>query len=111
LRNEGTAISNLIRSIGAAMGISVMVFLLTQNIQRLHASLGEHITPYNAPFNVHGDTAIAGANIGTAKGLMLLNQLVTNQGTMVAYINDFRLMMILTLATIPFLFFLRRAEP
>jgi DHA2 family multidrug resistance protein len=107
LRNEGTAIANLIRSIGASIGISVMVFLLTQNIQRLHASLGEHLTPYN----VSGNMSVAGADIHSAKSLMLLNQLVTSQSTMVAYINDFHLMMILTLLTIPFLFFLRRARP
>jgi DHA2 family multidrug resistance protein len=107
LRNEGTAISNLIRSIGASVGISVMIFLLTRNIQRLHASLGEHLTPYA----VSGNMAMTGSDIHSAKGLALLNQLVTDQGTMVAYIDDFRLMMVLTLLTIPFLFLLRRARP
>jgi DHA2 family multidrug resistance protein len=42
---------------------------------------------------------------------MLLDQLITNQGTMVAYIDDFHLMMILTLLTIPFLLILRRSPP
>jgi DHA2 family multidrug resistance protein len=109
LRNEGTAISNLIRNIGAAIGISVMVFLLTQNIQRVHASLAEHVMAYN----MGGNEAAASAhmNIGTARGLMMLNQLITDQGTMVAYIDDFRLMMILTLLTIPFLLLFRRARP
>ncbi|HWY63349.1 MAG TPA: DHA2 family efflux MFS transporter permease subunit [Rhizomicrobium sp.] len=109
LRNEGTAISNLIRSIGAAIGISVMVFLLTQNIQRVHASLAEHVTAYN----MSGNAAAASAHmdIGTAKGLIMLNQLITDQGTMIAYIDDFRLMMILTLLTIPFLLLFRRAKP
>ena len=45
LRNEGTALSNLIRAMGGAVGISVMVFLLTQNTQRMHAALATHITP------------------------------------------------------------------
>jgi DHA2 family multidrug resistance protein len=109
LRNEGTAISNLIRSIGAAIGISVLVFLLTENVQRLHASLAEHITPYN----ISGSTAALSAhvNAGTAGGLMLLNGLITDQATMVAYIDDFRLMMILTLLTIPFLLLFQRARP
>ena len=109
LRNEGTAISNLIRSIGAAIGISVLVFLLTENVQRLHASMAEHVTPYN----ISGSTAALSAhvNAGTASGLMLLNGLITDQATMVAYIDDFRLMMILTLLTIPFLLLFRRATP
>jgi DHA2 family multidrug resistance protein len=109
LRNEGTAISNLIRSTGAAIGISVMVFLLTQNIQRMHAALAGHITAYN----MGGNAAAASAHvdIGSARGLMMLNQLITDQGTMVAYIDDFRLMMILTLLTLPFLLLFRRARP
>ena len=98
LRNEGTAISNLIRSLGGAIGISVLVFLLTQNVQRMHASLAEHVTPYTGTH----------ANVASLKGLMQLNQLVTDQASMVAYIDDFHLMMILTLATIPFLLMFRR---
>jgi MFS transporter, DHA2 family, multidrug resistance protein len=108
LRNEGTAISNLIRNIGAAIGISALVFLLTENVQRLHASLTEHVTPYN----IGGSAAALSAhvNASTAGGLMLLNRLITDQATMVAYIDDFRLMMILTLLTIPFLLLFRRTR-
>ena len=109
LRNEGTAISNLIRNIGAAIGISVLVFLLTQNIQRMHASLAGHVTAYNMTANAAA--ASAHIDVTTARGLMMLDRLITDQGTMVAYIDDFRLMMILTLLTIPFLLLFRRAKP
>ncbi len=63
LRNEGTAIFNLIRSLGGAIGISVMVFLLTQNIQRLHAALGatchalQHDRQSRQPGTAHADVA------------------------------------------------------
>ena len=43
-------------------------------------------------------------------GLLALNGLITNQSAMVAYIGDFRLMMILTLFTLPFLLLFRRAK-
>ena len=109
LRNEGTAISNLIRNIGAAIGISVLVFLLTQNIQRMHASLAGHVTAYNMTANAAA--ASAHIDVTTAKGLMMLDRLITDQGTMLAYIDDFRLMMILTLLTIPFLLLFRRSKP
>ena len=36
LRNEGTALFSLMRNIGSSIGISVVMFLLTQNTQRLH---------------------------------------------------------------------------
>ena len=109
LRNEGTAFFNLLRNAGSAIGISVVLFLLTQNTQRLHASLAEHITPYNAGSNpaalaAHVDTA-------TVKGLAALNAMITNQAAMISYIDDFWLMMVLTLATIPFLLLIKRARP
>jgi len=109
LRNEGTAFYNLLRNLGSSIGISVVMFLLTQNTQRLHASLAEHITPYDLLSN---PAAIAAhVDIGNARGIAALNAMVTNQATMIAYIDDFRLMMVLTLCTIPFLLLIRRAKP
>jgi DHA2 family multidrug resistance protein len=108
-RNEATSLSNLIRSTGGAIGISVMVFLITQNTQRLHAAMGDHVTPYNMQHNM----AAASAHLSThtVQGLMVLNRFITNQGQMIAYIDDFRLMMILTLFTFPFILIFRRTKP
>jgi DHA2 family multidrug resistance protein len=109
LRNEGTAFYNLMRNIGSSIGISVVMFLLTQNTQRLHASLAEHVTLYDL---VSNPAAIAAhVDISNAKGIAALNAMVTNQAAMIAYIDDFRLMMVLTLCTIPFLLLIRRAKP
>jgi DHA2 family multidrug resistance protein len=108
LRNEGTALFNLLRNIGSSVGISVVFFLLTQNTQRLHASLAEHVTPYDATVN---PAAIAAhADTGTAKGLAALNAMITDQATMIAYINDFQLMMVMTVVTIPLLLLLRNVK-
>jgi DHA2 family multidrug resistance protein len=109
LRNEGTALFNLLRNIGSSVGISIVVFLLAQNTQRLHASLAEHITPYSAVSNpaaiaAHVDTA-------TVNGLAALNAMITDQAAMIAYIDDFQLMMVMTLVTIPFLLLIRGTRP
>ena len=45
------------------------------------------------------------------QGLLGLNGAVSNQAAMLAYIDDFQLMMILTLATIPFLFLIKKTRP
>jgi len=84
------------------------VFLLTRNSQRLHASLGEHITAYN----IAGNPAAAAAHMtaATTKGLMMLDNMISDQSAMIAYIDDFRLMMVLTLLTIPFILLFRRAK-
>jgi MFS transporter, DHA2 family, multidrug resistance protein len=109
LRNEGTALFNLLRNVGSSVGISVVMFLLTQNIQRVHASLAEHITA----FNIAGNPAVSAAHVdvSTTSGLAALNGLITNQSAMVSYLDDFKLMMVLTLLTIPFLLMIKGAKP
>jgi DHA2 family multidrug resistance protein len=107
LRNEGTSFFNLLRNLGSSVGISVVTFLLTQNTQRVHAALGEHITP----FNITANPAAAGLDLQHTQGLLQLNRMITNQSAMIAYIDDFKLMMVLTIATIPFLLMIRNVKP
>jgi MFS transporter, DHA2 family, multidrug resistance protein len=102
LRNEGTALFSLLRNVGSSIGISVVMFLLTQNIQRLHASLAQDITPYNTAANKAA---------GTLPGLLGLNGMISNQAAMIAYIDDFWLMMVLTVATIPLLLLIKKVRP
>ena len=99
LRNEGTAFFNLQRNIGSAIGISVVQTLLTRNTQIMHASLAEHVTPYNL-----GNPAFAASHIDpdSLSGLAILNHTITNQASMIAYLDDYKLMLLLTLAVIPF---------
>jgi DHA2 family multidrug resistance protein len=109
LRNEGTALFSLLRNVGSSIGISVVMFLLTQNIQRLHASLAQDITPYNTA----GSSAALAAHVnpGTLPGLLGLNGIISNQAAMIAYIDDFWLMMVLTIGTIPLLFLIKKVRP
>lgn len=101
LRNEGTAFFNLQRNIGSAIGISVVETLLTRNTQTLHATLARNITPYGLD-----NPAYAASHIdpGTTTGMAVLNHMLTKQAAMIAYLDDYKLMMVLTLAVIPLLF-------
>jgi MFS transporter, DHA2 family, multidrug resistance protein len=107
LRNEGTSFFNLLRNVGSSIGISVVMFLLTQNTQRVHASLAEHITPFNTASN----PAAAHIDVTTTQGLLALNGMITNQSVMIGYLDDFKLMMVLTVLTIPFLLMIRNVKP
>ena len=107
LRNEGTAFFNLLRNIGSSIGISCVQTLLTRNTQTMHASIGAHITPYAAQSGVY---AASGIDPASPTGLALLNRMINNQAAMVAYIDDFKLMMICTLAVIPLLLLIRGAR-
>jgi DHA2 family multidrug resistance protein len=97
LRNEGTAIFNLSRNIGSSIGISVVETLLTRNTQILHSSLAEHVTPY-----------MSGELQPTGSALAGLNAAVTKQAAMIAYNNDFQLMLFLCIAAAPLVVLLRK---
>jgi MFS transporter, DHA2 family, multidrug resistance protein len=99
LRPEGTAFFNLMRNIGSSVGISAVQALLTENTQVVHSTLATNVSPFNPllhNFDLHSTAT-----------LTQLNGLVTNQASMVAYIDDFRLMMFVSLLAIPLLLFMR----
>jgi DHA2 family multidrug resistance protein len=103
LRNEGAAMFSLSRNIGSSIGISTMQALLVSNTQTVHASLAEHLSPYNLAAR---NPAMA-AQLASHDGAALLNAGVNAQATMVAYLDDFKLMLILTLLAMPLLLLLR----
>jgi DHA2 family multidrug resistance protein len=104
LRNEGTALFNLMRNLGNSIGISIVEALLTQNTQILHEVLGQHLIPYNITANVA--YAVNHIDLSNPSGIASLNGMVTNQAMMIAYIDDYQLMMIMTLCVLPLLLFL-----
>lgn len=97
-RNEGTALFSLIRNLGSSIGISAVETFLTRGTQTMHARLAEQVTPYG-----HA----VGSHPSSAQGLAMLNHMVTEQAAMIAYNNDFMLMMILTLCAVPLVMLLR----
>ncbi|HEV2219522.1 MAG TPA: DHA2 family efflux MFS transporter permease subunit [Casimicrobiaceae bacterium] len=100
-RNEGTALFSLIRNLGSSIGISVVEALLTRNTQAMHSSLAGHVTPYGDLMHLQS------AATATAQGLAMLDRVVTRQAAMIAYNDDFKLMMLLTLGAIPLVVLLR----
>jgi DHA2 family multidrug resistance protein len=91
MRNEGTALFNLLRNIGSAIGISTVQGLLVYNTQVVHASLVEHLTPRMLSQHLGAFSGEHGAD--------LLNGMVTTQATMIAYLDDFHLLLVLTIVT------------
>jgi len=106
LRTDAAALFSLVRNIGSAIGISVMAFLLSQNTQIMHATLAEHVTPFNRL--LQSGAAREYWNIGTTQGLSLLDQVINRQAAIIAYANDFKLMLLITLPTMLLLLMMRR---
>jgi len=81
--------------------------LLARNTQKVHSALAEHITP--ATLSSMLDTPAISRYAGYAgAGATMVNAEVTRQAAMVAYIDDFYLMMWLSLAAVPLVFIMRK---
>ena len=105
LRTDGSSLLNLFRSLGASAGISWMTVLLARNIQTAHADLASHVTAATGSlvdvsaadrFQALGDVALS-----------LVDAEVNRQAAMIAYVDDFWLMMWITLAAAPLAFLMR----
>jgi DHA2 family multidrug resistance protein len=105
LRPEGSSIYTLIRNLGSSVGISIMNALVVSNTQTMHASIAAQAIPSDATFRA---TLPAMFNPATTAGVSALNGEVTRQATMIAYIDDFKLMFIITIACMPMLLLMRK---
>ena len=99
LRTEGSSIYSLVRNIGSGIGISVVVTQLADNIQRNHAILSENISPFNHLLDWGVIPQIW--NTQTTLGLAALDGQVMKQAVQLAYLQDFRLIMWMTLIIVP----------
>ncbi len=107
-RTEGTGLFSLMRNIGSSIGISVVSSLLSSNTQVNHAAIVAAVTPFNRLF----DAPVVQRfwNPATLAGRAALDRAITGQATVIAYIDDFKLMMLVALAAIPLLVLLRRPQ-
>ncbi len=108
LRNSGTSILTLVRNIGSSVGISMVIANLTDKTTEMHARLVEQVTPFNDALQMPDVTA--NLNVNSDLGRAMLDQIVTQQAAMIAYLNDFKLLMLLTLAMIPLVLIIRAAK-
>ena len=109
-RGDGTGLYNLSRNIGSSVGISVVTALLSENVQINHASIAAYITPFNPMLRMPAMAEML--NPLTAAGRGALDAMITTQATMIGYMNDFKLMMLMSLAAMPLVFLLRKsAQP
>ena len=108
LRTQGTALYSLMRNIGSSIGISLVIFLLARNTQLVHAELAGHVTPFNDALGQIGPSHFW--NMATTVGKAALNAEVTRQASVVAYANDFKLMMLVALVALPLVLLLKKAK-
>ena len=103
LRTEGASLFALLRNIGAAIGVSVTSTVLARNAQALHEVIGASLTPFNRAL-----AAIEAFNPHTHRGIAVLDQLVSQQAEIIAYMNDYVLLICTTLPAVLLLLVMRK---
>lgn len=99
-RTDAASLFSLVRNLGSSIGVSLVATLLAQNTQVNHQVLAGHVTLFNPALP-------AQAALGNLETLAQINGVITKEAAFVAYIDDFKLMMFVTLVTIPLLLLLR----
>jgi DHA2 family multidrug resistance protein len=109
LRTTAAALLNLSRNIGGSIGISVVSTQLVRMTQVAHADLAQNITqqtiPTANPEMLQTIAPVAGPTV-----LAMINGEVTRQALFIAYLDDFKLMMLVTFAVLPLLLLMRRGS-
>src|SRR5581483_5546989 len=103
LRPDGASLFSLFRNIGAAVGVSVVTTMLARNTQVLHESIGADVTPFNRAL-----TALGSLNPARAHGAAMIDRLVNHQAQIIAYVDDYKLLILTTLPAMLLLLVMRR---
>jgi DHA2 family multidrug resistance protein len=103
LRADGTATYSLMRNIGSSIGISIVQTLVTRNTQVSHADLAANVNIFNPLMRPLLEN-------GSRYDIAAMNASITQQASMIAYLNDFKLMFVATLLVVPLLLLIRPAH-
>jgi DHA2 family multidrug resistance protein len=101
-RTDGTSMLTLVRNVASSAGISVVIANLTNMTTTFHSQLAEHISPFNDALQ-HPDVS-RWLDLATDQGRALADQMITLQAVIMAYANDFMLLTLICVLSIPFVF-------
>ncbi len=105
-RTDATSFFSLVRNIGSGVGISVVMLVLSNQVAIVHSELAENLTATSA--NVLRQ--MPGLLSGNPTIVATMNGMVSQQAAMVGYLDDFKLMMFLTIGSMPIILLLRSGE-
>ncbi|HUO34542.1 MAG TPA: DHA2 family efflux MFS transporter permease subunit [Candidatus Acidoferrum sp.] len=116
--NEASGLINLARNVGGSVGISIVTTMLDRRAQFHQQNLSDHLYNGNSHFSaaLHSMTQMfvaRGASLSQAthQAYALMGQLLGQQATTLAYIDNFWLLGVATMAMIPFVFLMKKVKP
>ncbi|MGB8604370.1 MDR family MFS transporter [Bradyrhizobium sp.] len=99
LRTDGTAMLTLMRNVASSIGISVVIAQLTEGSRRVYAVLSQHVNPFNHAMQMPDVRGMI--DMGTDKGRAMMDAMVNLQAQIIAFSQDYQMVMIFTLCAIP----------
>jgi DHA2 family multidrug resistance protein len=105
-RTDATAISNLLRNMGSAIGISMTSTILVASTQTMHAQLAEHANAFNRNLALNAVSLFW--NPRMSFGAEQLNAIINYNAQVVAYANDFLFICLAGSAAFVAIFMMRR---
>jgi DHA2 family multidrug resistance protein len=106
LRTDGAGLTNLLRNIGSAVGVSITTVVLTNSVQAIHSQLAQHASPFNRALGVNAESMFFNPQIPF--GLAGFNSLIEYRATVQAYANDFLFMFYISLPVFLVIWMMRR---
>jgi DHA2 family multidrug resistance protein len=109
-RTDGASLFSLFRNIGAAIGVSVTSSMLVHNTQILHEEIGGSVTPFNRALT-SGGAVKHFWDPATHHGAAMLDTVVNQQAQIIAYVDDYKMMIFTTAPMLLLLLLMRRSKP
>ncbi len=106
LRTDGAGLTNLVRNIGSAVGVSVTTTVLASSVQTIHSQLSQFASPFNRGLSVNAPSLMMNPQIPF--GLANLNRLIEYRAQVEAYANDFLFMFYVSLPIFVVIWLMRR---
>ena len=106
LRTEASTFTSLFRNYGSGIGVSVVISILSRSQSTAHAYMSERANPYTEI--MREPWLPENWDLNSAEGLRLLDTEIGRQAMSIGFFNDFYLIMIGALASIPVVMLLSR---
>jgi len=99
LRTDGTSMLTLMRNVMSSVGISIVIAQLTEGSRRIYAILNNHVNPFNHAMQMPDFTRMI--DMATDKGRAMADAMLNIQAQIIAFSQDYQLVMIFILCSIP----------
>jgi MFS transporter, DHA2 family, multidrug resistance protein len=99
LRTDGTSMLTLLRNVASSIGISIVIAKLTEGGRRDYAILSEHINPFNHAMQMPNVRGLI--DMSSDGGRALADAMVAIQAQIIAFAQDYELVMFFIVASIP----------